>query len=1145
MLFRLAHGCPNCGGEIEDARLKKGLPCERCLPSPSTSLCAELERRGQLQKLAPYCQVEKALHRFKQTFEKALGQAPSSLQVSWAKRLFLGESFAIVAPTGTGKTTFGLLMLLLFPGKTLALVPTRLLCDQMEERLLEITQRTGLSKRILAYHGRKREKEAFFSGDYDILVATSAFMYKHVEDFVKAGFSLIFVDDVDAFLKNSRHVDTLFRLLGFSQEEIALALKPRKTPEDYEKLLQIRNQPHRAQLIISSATLKPRGSRLLLFQNLLGFDLQRAVSTLRNVLDTYEEVQPEKMLSRAVELLRILGPGGLVFLSEEFGRSEVERVTEYLRSRGIKAVSYLEAEPEKLRELLREGHCEAAVGLAHLANPLVRGLDLPEVLRYALFLGVPKHLFPLVLEESPSRLHTLLSALLPLFEGEKHLTAVAYLRYLRNYLTLRPEDLSRYPRIQQRVREIREFLESKLQDPSFREKLQASEEVFLEEREGELWVVVGDAATYLQASGRVSRLSALGVLPGLAIVLSESPRALASLRHRLSFFLGEVPKFIPLAELDLEAEARKLSEARQGLREGKRVEMRNTLLVVESPHKARTIASFWGRPSQRKLGRLTVYEIPVEDRLLMITASLGHVFNLSRRRGIFGVYTLNGNYVPVFDTIKRCRPTGEELVDPEEVRERCPEGEVLDKGEILAALARLSFYADEVLIGSDPDAEGEKIAYDLFISLRPFQERILRLEFHEVTPRALREALGQPQEFHLPRVRAQLARRVADRWVGFTLSRYLWKIFNRRGLSAGRVQTPVLGWVIERAREAARKKYRLSFRLGGRRFILELEDGRQARRIAQKIAELRYQLLETRERELPAPPPFTTDTVLEEAHHRLGLSSRDTMRLLQQLFESGLITYHRTDSTRVSETGRFQVARPYIAKTLGEEYFHPRGWGEGGAHEAIRPTRPWDQTEIRSRIAHGLLSLEEERPSLRLYDLIFRRFMASQCRNPLIREAEILFTVEDFSWKETVPLEIIRSGHERFWDGPELFEPTEGLQPEEVSLRTVAAVPLYTEGTLIQEMKRRGLGRPSTYAEIVSTLLSRGYIRALKGGRLVPTHLGREVFEVLHRDFPHYVSEEFTRELENLMDAIEHGDQDWEVVCERLRDLVFSLQDFS
>ncbi len=1133
MLFFVAHGCPNCGGEVSDERLSLGLPCERCLPDGNVDPCTLKNLKG----LKPFCKVSEELPWFFRAFNAVVGRPPSSLQLTWAKRLLMGESFAIVAPTGTGKTTFGLLALLFFSPKSLALVPTRLLCEQFAERLSQANDKLGTHKRILAYRGRKSERREFEEGNFDILVCTSAFMYQNVETFAKFNFRLVFVDDVDSFLKNSRHVDSLFKVLGFSEDEIALALKRNKTREDYERLFEVRQRFRGARLIISSATLRPRTNRLALFQNLLGFDVQRAVSTLRNVKDAFESVPEERLFSRTLELIRELGRGGLVFLSEDRGREGVEDLKEFLSAKGIKVISYLDETPERLRELISKGEFDVALGLSHLGNPLVRGVDFPEVLRYAIFVGVPKHLFPVTLEESPSRLLVLLSALLPLFEGEEHLRALSYLRYLRNYSGLRAEDLPRYPRIAQRIGEIKEFLETKLQDEAFKERLRNSKEVALKEENGRLFVVVGDAASYIQASGRVSRLSAGGVLPGLSVVLVEDERAFTSLKRRLEFFTGEPVEFVPLSSLNLKEESERLTVARRLLVGADAVSIKSTLVVVESPHKARTIASFWGRPSSRRIGRLTVYEIPVENRLLLVTASLGHVFNLSRRRGIFGVYALNGTFVPVFDTIKRCASTGEELVDPEEVKERCPEQEVFDKAEILSALARLSFSVDEVFIGSDPDAEGEKIAYDLYITLRPFQKNIKRLEFHEVTSRALREALSRPQEFHIFRVKAQLARRVADRWVGFTLSRFLWRVFSKRGLSAGRVQTPVLGWVIERAKEASKRRHILSFFLGGTRFSVEVESRKKANELLKALDELEFRILETHEEELKAPPPFTTDSVLEEAYERLRFSSRKTMELLQQLFESGLITYHRTDSTRVSEVGRFQVARPYIEERFGREVFVPRGWSEGGAHEAIRPTRPWDAAELRSRIAHGLLHLDDERDALRLYDLIFRRFMASQMKNARVRRGVIEFRLKDLSWKDSAVLEVVEPGFTQIWGHIEVFS-LEGARPEGGSVQSVSAVPLFTEGSLVQEMKRRGLGRPSTYAEIVTTLLSRGYIKPISGGRLVPTHLGRQVYEVLRERFPHYVSEEFTRELEELMDRVESGIAEWNEVCFRLKELV-------
>ncbi len=1150
MLFLVAHACPNCGGTISDERLSRGLLCSRCLPHPGEEdPCEVLQREGRLKRLAPYCEVKKKIKDFEHFFKEALGFSLSSLQQTWAKRILFRESFAIMAPTGTGKTTFGLLSALYFEGRVLILVPTRLLARQIGERLEELAQKIGLSKKILPYLGKKKDKETFESRDFDILVCTTAFFYRHLPELQELDFEFIFIDDVDSFLKRSAHVERLFALLGFSEREIRLALKPRKTEKDFEKLEDIRKRhAGKKVLLVSSATLKPRTSRVMLFKFLLGFDIQRAVSSLRNIMDSYEVVSEDitELTRKAASLAKILGPGGVVFVSQTFGKEAVERVASLLREEGLRVLSYLELSAEELMAEIEKASFDVAVGLAHLSNPLVRGIDLPYILRYALFLGVPCHLIPIRAELLPRNLYNLLVNILSLLEEEERLSALADIQYLRRYLTLSEEALSRYPRLLERLQRIQAFLEKKFSDPDFLEKLRHSEEVFLVQKEEGLFLIAGDTATYIQASGRVSRLTVFGLLKGLSVVLVDDKRALVSLERRLRFQLGEDFSFKPLAEIDLKSLSEELTEVRKvGKKDGGLKDlMRTALVVVESPHKAKTIASFFGKPSVRKVAEAFVYEIPSENKLLLISASLGHVFNLSRRRGFFGVFRENGRFIPLFDSIKICRPTGEQLVDPEEVKIRCPEGPVSDKRELLESLRRLAYEIQEVYIGSDPDAEGEKIAYDLLIELRPFNANIKRLEFHEVTPRAFREALSNPVEFNLNRVKAQLTRRVIDRWVGFVLSRRLWQAFNNRRLSAGRVQSPVLGWVIARAEEAKKKKARLVFSLFGERFVLDLEDLALAERIYQELPELRWQIEDHTEEERNPLPPYTTDTILEDASHRLGFSTRETMNLLQELFESGLITYHRTDSTRISEVGRYQVAKPYITAHFGEEFFYPRSWGEGGAHEGIRPTRPRDTEEIRYMVASGLLSLSDPRKALKLYDLIFRRFMAGQMRPARVEVTTLRFEVPAYEWREKIITRILREGFEKMFPTFRVVEIKEGESPREFSLKKIPKVELYTEGSLVQEMKRRGLGRPSTYAEIVSTLIQRRYVKVLPGGRLYPTRLGREVYRYLRKHFPEQVDEELTRKVEEAMDLIEEGEIDYQKVLAEAYEIRRFLEKF-
>ncbi|MBO8144285.1 MAG: reverse gyrase [Thermodesulfobacterium sp.] len=1166
MLFYVAKGCPNCHGKISDERLAKGLPCENCLPEKNTfslsgisDICEILSSKNSLKDLKTFCEVEKKVEIFNKVFKNILNIHPSSLQISWAKRFFLGESFAIVAPTGTGKTTFGLISCLLTSKKALIIVPTKVLVKQVEEKLNNYLAKgkkaSFKNKLILAYKGSNKEKELLEKGKFDIFICTSAFLHRNFELLKNIDFSLIFVDDVDSFLKNSKNVDNLFLLLGFSKKEIELALKRNKEEKDYENLLRIKEKHKKRikQLIISSATLKPKTNRVLLFQNLLGFEITRFVSTLRKVIDTYipinlnDKKTKKEVFYKLLEVTEILignlKEGGLLFIEEAFGKSYVEIATDYLRDKGFKVISYLEANEEKLLYALKNKEVDVAIGLCHIGNPLVRGIDIPEVLRYAIFLGVPKHIFPLSkgkegfsLSLSPQFLYSILISLIPLLEEEERITAISHLNYLRKYLTLKEEKIVQYEGLYKKILSIKEFLESKLNDPDFLEKLKKSEEVFLEVDEaGNYYVIVGNASSYLQASGRVSRLTTRGLLPGLSIILVDNFKALNSLKKRLRFYLGDEAEFKEIDLKDALNLNREVKNERQKLSKEK-IDFKNYLLIVESPHKAKTIANFFGKPSVRRIKNVWVYEIPMENTLLSVCASLGHVFDLSRKKGIFGVLQENSHFYPVFNTIKIDKKNKEQFVDDEEIKNR---NEIFDKGEIIEVLRTLSFCADQTFIASDPDAEGEKIAYDLYSSLKPFQTNIKRLEFHEVTERALRKALENPQEINITRVKAQLARRVADRWVGFSLSQQLWKIFKKSRLSAGRVQTPVLGWIIERAELAKQYKYKISFSLNGHKFSIEINEESLAKKILEELPKkLKITEKERFEDELSPPPPYTTDTILEDAFHFFRFSSSYTMQLLQELFELGLITYHRTDSTRISEVGRYQVAKPYITQVLGEDFFNPREWKSPGAHEGIRPTKPWDLAEIKLRIAHGLLTFKNPKDSFKLYDIIFRRFMASQTRKTKVLKGLFEFRLPSYSWEESLILDIIQSGYEFFWTKPQIFKMNDSIYPENIQYNKVPKVFLYNQGTLIQEMKKRGLGRPSTYAEIVSTLLQRYYVYELKNGSLVPTSLGKEVYTYLKNNYGEYVSEDFTRELEKFMDEVEEGKKEWEEICFKLLPLL-------
>ncbi len=1133
-------GCPNCGGPITDDRLAAGLPCYRCLPKYSNvsglgDVCLNLHRPKELRE---YCDAERELARYEGMFVKSVGK-PWSLQRTWMKRVLRRQSFAIVAPTGVGKTTFGLITSLYVSGKALLVFPTRLLAGQSYERLTEMEGVLKTGKRLLLYESKRRVREAFLSGEWDVLAGTNMFFHRNFENLLKFSgeLSFVFLDDIDSFLKRAKNVDMLFKLLGFTDRDIEVAIKRDKDERDYEYLERVRRRKRRAVLVVSSATLKPKTDRVALFRNLLGFDIQKATLNVRNVVDTYEEVGDyDGALERARELIGRLGKGGLLYLPSYAGREEVERVAEVLRGDGFRVITYTEGKPQELYERMREGEFDVAVGLAHIHNPLVRGLDLPHIVRWAMFLDVPKYLFPVSLSLRPSLLHSLLLALMEVFDEEERIEARRMVAYLRRYLTMREEVLDRYPRIKAEVERIKGWLEERLRDEGFLRRVEGSEDVTLMRMEGELYVVVADVSTYLQASGRTSRLIAGGMTKGLSVLLVWDGKAFRSLQRRLRFYFmeGDV-EFKPLREIDLKVLLKEIDRDRERAKavlsgrippESKDL-FRTTLVVVESPNKARTIGSFFGKPQMRLVGDSVAYEIPLGERVLVITASLGHVLDLSTEGGFFGVLDEGDEYVGIYDTIKRCRSTGEQHTEYEYIRRKCPEADIEDKLDILKAIRELGYEVDEVFIATDPDAEGEKIAYDLYLHVRGFNGRVRRMEFHEITPRAFREALKQPRETSLNLVKAQMTRRIADRWVGFTLSRKLWEVFGDERLSAGRVQTPVLGWVISRTRESRKKAYLLRVRVGNVTLERLYERWGEAKEAYERAGPYVVEVETLAEEERGPLPPYTTDTVLEDANRILGMGAAETMATLQELFEKGITTYHRTDSTRVSDYGKFSVAKPYILERFGEDYFTPRTWGEGGAHECIRPTRPIPPDTLKSMVAAGLLSFSSKR-ALDLYALVFRRFMASQMRKARVRTGRL--KVGELA--ANVVLEVLRDGFNLLWPTFSVFNGDRTIKEVRV-VKVPKALP-YTEGSLIQEMKRRGLGRPSTYARTVELLLKRGYVVKSRRGFLYSTPLGERVFAFLMERYSEYLSEDFTKRIEEAMDEIEEGKRDWREVLKEI-----------
>ncbi len=1167
--------CPNCGGPIEASRLEEGLPCSRCLPEPPRrrgllDVARALEARGALRGYAWLAHLEREYREFEAYFREKTGSRLWSAQRSWARRLLSLDSIEIVAPTGVGKTT----LLSVYSAyraersgwRILYLVPTENLVAQTASRIegyapgMVASYRSSMGKRL-----RGEALERIGRGDYRILVVTTGFLQRRFELLSsRAPIDLVVVDDVDSLLRGSRNVERILYLLGYPEEVVSTALQlvesrvklyrllaaGREAPElearvaELEARLSRLSPAPRGQLVIASATGRPRGYKHLVFKELLGFEVGGGSDYMRNVIDSY--TLTSDVTGEVVRLASRLGRGGIVFVSQTLGKAYAKALAARLSEAGVRAATAL-AGGRRAVEALARGDVDVVVGVASRYGVVVRGIDLPEVVRYAIFAGVPaRRMDALDALASPSRLLRLLLA----FADEGDADAARLADELRRRLErvkdpslvplavkgrLSPAKGSSLEAAAESVREAREYAVARLYglvEPGGR--LYIGGTVYALEPPGLVAYLV-DAPTYLQASGRTSRLYRGSMTLGLSVVVDSSWEMVRALQDKLRWYAKA--DFKPFNDLDLNEVSRMLEESRRG--GGRRVRVRTVLLVVESPTKARTIAWFWGRPGRRRVGRLTVYETAAYDEedstvyLLTVTATRGHLYDLAvdEEGSIHGVHVDGDTLRPVYTSIKRCLSCGYQFTDESPVCPRCGSPAVLDSRTVIEALRKLATEVDEVIVATDPDREGEKIGWDVALALKPYNRNIKRGRFHEVTPRAVLEALRGAGGFDKHLVEAQIARRVEDRWIGFALSGHLKEVFKAPWLGAGRVQTPVLGWVIERYRKWREGRgYRVIARLeGGGRLSLYTRERAEAEEAASAgeavVVEAEYW-----EAERQPPPPYTTDSLLYEAGRRLGLPAGLTMRLAQELFESGLITYHRTDSVRVSTTG-MGVAKAYLEKRGLEGLYKPRQWGEGGAHEAIRPTRPLDAAEVERAVLEGTLRIPIRltRLHLRLYQMIFERFIASQMREARVVMGRVRVRLGPLEQVLERPVKAVEEGYLAIMSG-ELAGWLDGLKKGsrirvlDAKIVRASNVTLYRSGDLVRLMKETGIGRPSTYAKVIEANKRHGYIvESKKRSYIIPTKRGVEVYEYLTSRFPELVSVETTRKMEERLDAIAEG----------------------
>ena len=1275
-LLVYGRACPNCGGFVSDRRLERGLPCSSCLPEPPAELSVhevyeKLRGLGTLKAYGVLHEVTRTYEEICDFFRRCVGNDPWSIQRLWIKRIAKKASFAMIAPTGVGKTTFGAavaLYLAMKGHKSYFIVPTTALAMQLERRLEEMSARAGIVVRFVAIHSKlkKREREAREKAledpqGFDILVTTSNYLLRNPDKILRHDFKFIFVDDVDAILKGSKAINYVLQLLGFTEEDLERALQAIRLKRELvfrgedtkllEKLNQIEEVLERKRrkvdkvLIIASATGNPRGTRVKLFKELLGFEIGARPEFIRNIVDTYKH--PEGDIKETIlRLVRRLGGGGLIYVPIDKGVDYAMEVAEYLRKRGIKAEAVHSRNVAAI-DRFAKGELDVLVGVATYYGILVRGIDLPEVIRYAIFAGPPRHKISLRLEGvKPQDILRLLPLVRDAVEDSEQRRAIdAHIVRLRRYLRRAGMALiqvlnkvlegKRKPATpaEREFMDAYQLLNNLLTKPEILEAIRRNPNVAVYEEDGNLYVLIPDAPTYIQASGRTSRLYLGGISKGLSVVIVDDERILSGLERRLRWMIDDF-KFIPLNEVRLDEVLSEIDRTRElirRIREGRipreaigkegPLRLKTALLVVESPNKARTIAKFFGRPSVREYGRLRVYEANLGNYTLLITASGGHIYDLvtelkEELPTIHGIVCRGSNnkhgprFVPIYTTLKRCNNCGHQFTaELDERNPRCPycgSTNVMDSVKAVEALRDVALEVDEILVGTDPDTEGEKIAFDITNVILPVNRNVYRVEFHEVTRRAIINAVNNPRKINYDLVKAQLVRRIEDRWIGFSLSRKLqtefWQEFCKkklealpkakkegaridkrtlkyleryaklceanpkeyRNLSAGRVQTPVLGWIIDAYdRHIKSKTPFLILQLEELRLEIPIPEDKRRKihsgKVKTVIAEVRYE--EITETQVNPLPPYTTDSALYDISSKYGIPAPKAMQILQDLFELGFITYHRTDSTRVSDVG-ISVAREYMKEKFGdkfENYFQPRTWGEGGAHECIRPTRPIDVETLRNLINEGIIEPVRRltRAHFAVYDLIFRRFMASQSKPTVVKKvrgvAKVTVLLSDGTAVELDPLsfevysDVIFDGFTTFYRYFNVRRvPEEGkyVLSNGFELKEWHREPLHTQASLVREMKEKEIGRPSTYAKIVDTLFKRHYVAYIavkgKGGRrelgIVPLPLGREVYSYLQSKYEKLVSEERTRFLERRMREVEEGKARYEELLDELYD---------
>lgn len=545
--------------------------------------------------------------------------------------------------------------------------------------------------------------------------------------------------------------------------------------------------------------------------------------------------------------------------------------------------------------------------------------------------------------------------------------------------------------------------------------------------------------------------------------------------------------------------------------------MADTLIIVESPAKANTIKKFLGGSTK-------------------VVASMGHIRDLPKSTLSIDTKTFEPKYI-----------------------------NIRGKGDLIKQLKKEAKSAKKVLLATDPDREGEAIAWHLAYILGIDEKAVCRITFNEITKEAVKKAVKSPRTIDMNLTNAQQARRVLDRIVGYKISPVLWKKV-QRGLSAGRVQSVAVKLVVDREEEIenfipeeywniyttlkdkkSKKEFVAKF-YGTNTKKIELHSQEDVNKILDDLKDADYivkEIKESKKKKTPAPP-FTTSTLQQEASRKLGFAIKKTMSVVQGLYEGikipgkgtiGLITYMRTDSTRLSEEARLSI-KSYIETEYGKEYYENRYYktkeNAQDAHEAIRPT----YIELQPDSIKEHLTSDQ----YKLYKLIYNRVIASQMAPAIFDTTSVKIDANDYEFRangQTLSFKGFMSVYvetldieekEEFEKIPKLVE-GQSLQKVNVDSKQsfTEPPPRYTEASLVKALEEKGIGRPSTYSPTITTILARRYIEKSQK-QLVPTDLGKVVNKLLVENFGDVINVEFTANMEQEFDEIAEGKKQWKSV---------------